>query len=155
MSREGRRPGLQLQHDGQAVDLRAWAQDILDRIAPYAELLDAHTGDAGHGAALAQQHGKIRDPDTTPSARLLAALRDSGQEFHDWTLAQSQGHWDALRARGLPADTLADYDAAAAASIAGQAALEAADRVSFEDYVAQFHAALGPAPDEPADCCGA
>ena len=145
VSREGRRPGLQLQHEGASVALSDWAQQILDGIEPYAQLLDAHSGDTGHAAALALQRTKVRDPEATPSARLLAALRETGQEFHDWTLAQSQRHWDALRARGLPADTLAAYDAAATASIAEQAAIEAADTISFEEYVARFQAALGPA----------
>ncbi|MBV2180745.1 MAG: glutamate--cysteine ligase [Castellaniella sp.] len=142
VAREGRRPGLVLQQDGQPIELRDWARQVLDRIAPYAELLDTHTDDHRHTAALAQQHGKVQDPDNTPSARLLAELRDSGQEFHDWALAQSQAHWKALRERGLPAGTLAAYDQAARDSIAEQAALEASDKESFEDYVTRFHAAL-------------
>ncbi|WP_368649424.1 glutamate--cysteine ligase [Castellaniella ginsengisoli] len=146
VSREGRRPGLLLQRDGCAVGLRDWAQEALDRIEPYARLLDAHSGDGSHVAALELQRAKAFDPELTPSARLLAALRDDGREFHDWTLAQSQAHWAALRQRGLPADTLAAYDAAAQASLAEQAAIEAADTISFEDYVARFHAALGDAP---------
>ncbi len=146
VSREGRRPGLLLQREGCAVSLRDWADEALDRIEPYARLLDAHSGDGGHMAALDAQRAKARDPQATPSARLLAALRDEGLEFHDWTLAQSRGHWDFLRARGLPPDTLAAYDAQARESIAEQAAIEAADTISFEDYVARFHAALGPDP---------
>ncbi len=146
VAREGRRPELLLQRDGCATSLRDWAEEALDRIEPYARLLDAHSGDGGHTAALDPQRAKARDPDATPSARLLAALREDGREFHDWTLAQSQTHWEFLRARGLPDDTLAAYDAAARKSIADQAAIEAADTIPFEDYVARFHAALGPAP---------
>jgi glutamate--cysteine ligase len=142
VAREGRRPGLRLMHEGQSVGLQDWADRILSSIAPYAELLDQHTGDRGHMATLDLQRHKVQDSSATPSARLLAALRDSGQEFHDWTLAQSQAHWAVLQARGLPADTLAAYDQAARDSLAEQAALEAADTESFEDYVARFHAAL-------------
>ncbi|WP_323018587.1 glutamate--cysteine ligase [Castellaniella sp.] len=142
VAREGRRPGLTLMHDEQTIGLQDWAQDILTRMTPYAELLDAHTDDTQHLSALQRQHAKVQDPEHTPSARLLTALRDSGQEFHDWTLAQSQAHWAALHARGLPGDTLAAYDQAAQDSLAEQAALEAADTESFEDYVARFHSAL-------------
>ncbi|WP_103035244.1 glutamate--cysteine ligase [Castellaniella caeni] len=142
VAREGRKPGLMLSHDGQPVSLSDWAGQILADIAPYAALLDQHTDDPHHRAALDAQRAKVADPAATPSARLLAALRDSGQEFHDWTLAQSQAHWAALQARGLPADTLAAFDQAAHASLAEQAALEASDTESFEDYVARFHAAL-------------
>ncbi|MGB6006534.1 MAG: glutamate--cysteine ligase [Castellaniella sp.] len=142
VAREGRRPGLRLMREGQAVELQDWADRILTGIAPYAELLDQRSGDARHMDTLDQQHQKVQKPDATPSARLLAALRDSGQEFHDWTLAQSQAHWAALQARGLQADTLAAYDQAAQDSLAEQAALEASDTEGFEDYVARFHAAL-------------
>ncbi|WP_322995667.1 glutamate--cysteine ligase [Castellaniella sp.] len=145
VAREGRRPGLMLQHDEQAIGLQDWAQDILQRITPYAALLDAHTDDPHHGAALQLQLAKTQDPALTPSARLLAALQDSGQEFHDWTLAQSQAHWAALQARGLPASTLAAYDRTAQASLAEQATLEAENTESFENYVARFHAALAKA----------
>jgi len=142
VAREGRRPGLTLKQDGQPIGLQAWAAQVLDRVAPYAELLDTHTADSQHAGALAVQAAKVLDPAATPSARLLAALRDSGQEFHDWTLAQSQAHWCALRARGLPADTAARYEQAARDSITEQAAIEASDHESFEDYVARFHSAL-------------
>ena len=45
--KEGRRPGLQLQRDGQAVDMKEWAAEMLEQIAPLAALLDqSHGGDA-------------------------------------------------------------------------------------------------------------
>ena len=80
---------------------------------------------------------------TQPPGQLLAHLRDHGQTFHDYTLAQSQAHWATLQAQPLAADTLQRLDQLAAASLAEQAELEASDDISFEEYVAQFEAALG------------
>lgn len=142
VAREGRRPGLQLDQDGKSIGLQDWAQNILARIEPYARLLDEHSGDTQHAAALQLQQAKAQDPEQTPSAHLLTALRDSGQEFHDWTLAQSKAHWAMLQDRQMPAETLAAYDQAARDSLAEQVTLEASDSESFEDYVARFHAAL-------------
>src|SRR5690606_37885922 len=120
--------------DGRETPLRDWGLEILERVRPYAALLDQAQGGEVHAAALEAQRAKVLDPEATPSARLLAQLRDSGAEFHDWTLRQSQAHWAALRARGLPPQTLAAYDEAARRSIDEQAALEASDTETFEEY---------------------
>ena len=53
--KEGRRPGLQLQRNGQPVDMKEWAAELLENIAPLAALLDqSHGGDA-HSNALDEQ----------------------------------------------------------------------------------------------------
>ncbi|HEX7385948.1 MAG TPA: glutamate--cysteine ligase [Castellaniella sp.] len=142
VAREGRRPGLELMRNGEPIALKEWAARALEHIAPYAQLLDETTGDTQHGAALAAQMTKVNQPEATPSARLLAALREEKQEFHDWTLKQSQAHWTALQARELSVQAEAAFDQAVRDSIAEQTQLEASDTISFEDYVARFHAAL-------------
>jgi len=146
VAREGRRPGLALVHDGRPAPLRDWGLDILDRIQPYAALLDEALGGDAHAAALEAQRAKVLDPEATPSACLLAHLRDGGLEFHDWTLRRSREHWATLQARPLTPQTLAAYDEAARRSIDEQAAIEASDTETFEQYVARFHAALDPQP---------
>ncbi len=142
VAREGRRPGLLLQRDNCISSLRDWAQETLEQMAPTAELLDTYSGDGQHLASLKRQSAKILDPNATPSGRLLAELKERGQEFHHYTLAQSTAHWDTLRAQPLAADTLQRLDRLAAVSLAKQAELEASDVVSFEEYVAEFEAAL-------------
>src|SRR5690606_22983954 len=74
--KEGRRPGLQLSHGGQPVGLQAWGLELLERIAPCAELLDAAHGDDLHRQALASQRAKLEDARLTPSARVLQSLRE-------------------------------------------------------------------------------
>uniref|UniRef100_UPI00333E2036 glutamate--cysteine ligase n=1 Tax=Castellaniella defragrans TaxID=75697 RepID=UPI00333E2036 len=146
VAREGRRPGLTLARDGHAMPLLDWGLEILARMRPYAALLDQALGGDTHAMALETQHPKLLDPETTPSARLLAQLRDNHAEFHDWSLRRSQEHWAALRARALTPQSLAAYDEAARRSIEAQAELEASDTETFEQYVARFQAALGPRP---------
>jgi gamma-glutamylcysteine synthetase len=74
--KEGRRPGLQLQRDGQPVDMKAWAAELLEQIAPLAALLDqSHGGDA-HSKAVDEQLAKIRDVSLTPSAKVLASMAE-------------------------------------------------------------------------------
>ncbi|MFU1922163.1 glutamate--cysteine ligase, partial [Klebsiella pneumoniae] len=57
--KEGRRPGLQLQRRGQPVELQVWANELLERIADTAALLDRARGGEAHAAALAAQRAKV------------------------------------------------------------------------------------------------
>jgi len=140
--KEGRRPGLQLDRDGQPIGLADWGGELLDLIAPYAELYDRALGGSAYAQALAQQRAKLADPALTPSARLLESLRASGQSFHDYSLEQSRRHGEALRAQPLPADHAAAYIEAARRSHDEQHRIERSDDVDFDTYVARYHAAL-------------
>ncbi|WP_312433921.1 glutamate--cysteine ligase [Achromobacter sp.] len=140
--KEGRKPGLTLDRDGQTIGLTQWGHELLDQIAPYAALYDSAVGGTAYGDALAAQRAKLDQPDTTPSARLLAELKDSGLSFHDYSLALSRKHADALRAQPLPADVATSYQQAAAESAAEQLRLEQSDTEDFDTYVTRYHAAL-------------
>ncbi|MFJ3464942.1 glutamate--cysteine ligase [Achromobacter spanius] len=140
--KEGRKPGLTLDRDGQTIGLAQWGHELLDQIAPYAALYDSAAGGTAYADALAAQRAKLDQPDTTPSARLLADLKDSGLSFHDYSLALSRKHADALRAQPLPADVATAYQQAAAQSAAEQLRLEQSDTEDFDTYVTRYHAAL-------------
>lgn len=79
--KEGRKPGLQLQRQGQAVDMQAWAVELLEKIAPLAALLDQSQGGDAHRQALDAQLAKVRDPSLTPSAQVLAAMAEHQESF--------------------------------------------------------------------------
>ena len=140
--KEGRKPGLMLDREGQPIGLAQWGHELLDQIAPYAALFDSAMGGSAYAEALAAQRAKLDQPDSTPSARLLASLTDSGLSFHDYSLDLSRKHADALRAQALPADLAAAYEQAAAQSTAEQLRLEQSDTEDFDTYVARYHAAL-------------
>lgn len=148
--KQGRQPGLMLDRDCTPIGLRQWGEELLDRIAPYAALYDQTEGGSAYAEALAAQRVKLADPESTPSARLLREVRESGLSFHDYTLRQSQAHADAMRAQALPAERQALYTQAVTQSIAAQTELEASDQVDFDTYVANYHAAL----KNPQSDCG-
>src|SRR3989338_3230060 len=89
--KEGRRPGLQLQRNGQPVTLQTWANELLEQIRPLAELLDQSQGHSQHVAALQAQQAKVADASLTPSAQVLAQLQQ-GLSFTEFALRQSKLH---------------------------------------------------------------
>jgi glutamate--cysteine ligase len=137
VARRGREPGLALERAGRSVPLPDWGAEILDGLQGICELLDAGNAKAPYQAALARQSDKLRDPELTPSARLLRELRDAGTGFADYTLAISAQH----RARLRDPDhrdplVQARFADEAAASREEQSAIESAQRGTFEEYLA-------------------
>jgi glutamate--cysteine ligase len=137
---EGRRPGLMLSRMGQSIALREWGLELLEQIAPVAELLDAEAGGDEHRRALAAQRDKLIEPEATPSARALEAIRAHGGSFVAFGLEQSRRHAEDFRARPLhPGERLA-FEAMAGATLAEQERMERGQSGSFDDYIRQYAA---------------
>ncbi|TEA79153.1 glutamate--cysteine ligase [Allopusillimonas ginsengisoli] len=140
--KEGRKPDLMLNNEGTPIALAEWSKHLLDRIAPYAELLDSAYGGTLYAAAVSAQAKKVANSELTPSARLLQDLRDSKLSLHDFTLQQSKAHRDTLCAQPLDAAVMQAYQQMASDSFAEQQRLKADDTEDFSSYVARYHAAL-------------
>jgi glutamate--cysteine ligase len=131
-----------VQRDGRAVSLHDWGAELLDQLAGICELLDAGDPARRYQRALARQSDKLRDQELTPAARLLRDLRRSGSGFAEYarTVAEQQ-RARLLDPAGHDPAVLAGLAAEAAESRVEQAALERADRGSFDEYLAHT---LGP-----------
>jgi glutamate--cysteine ligase len=140
--REGRKPGLMLSRAGNPVTLTEWAHDLLKQMQPCAQALAEATGDTRYLDALALQQVKIDQPQLTPSARVLEALQTSKQGFQTFAFNQSKLHMSALKSAGLLPGEQNQAAMQRQTSIDAQNALEAQQCMSFEEYVAQFNAAL-------------
>ncbi|MER0836444.1 glutamate--cysteine ligase, partial [Pseudomonas aeruginosa] len=139
--KEGRRPGLQLQRNGQPVALTEWASELIEQFTPIAELLDkAHGGDA-YRHALQVQQAKIDDPSLTPSAQVLKALQQ-GESFRDFALRQSVAHAEDFRSRPLAAEQQESFEQLARTSLAEQVELESAEPGDFDTFVAAYQASI-------------
>ena len=134
----GREPGLRLRHNRQDVELRAWADEALEAMQSVAEILDGCEPDRRYSSALALQRGVAADPDRTPSARMLREMRDNRESFFDFALRKSIEHRDAHLARPLTPDCDNYFREIAARSLVDQQAIEAADTMSFEEYLERY-----------------
>ena len=106
-----------------------------------AELLDHGDPARPYSSALAWQAAKIEDVSLTPSARLLPELETSGGSFFDLALRMSRLHKEYFLALHAPnVDRQAEFRAEADESLRAQASIEAADRINFEQYLAEYAA---------------
>jgi len=135
---QGRLPGLRLLDGGKEVPLRVWAGEILSAMAPLCVVLDETTGGTRYCSALAAQRDKVEDPALTPSARMLAEMRNNGEGFHDFAWRQSREHQTYFATRSLNEARVGDWDREAGESIERQKRLETEDSQSFDDFLEAY-----------------
>lgn len=141
--KEGRRPGLQLSRNDTTVDLKAWANEMLDTIRPICELLDASHGTDEHVKSLDAQRAKVADASLTPSAQVLAAMTEHKEGFTAFSLRQSQIHAEDFRSRPLSAEEQSRFETTARESLAEQAELEQTEeKVDFDTFVGAYQASI-------------
>jgi glutamate--cysteine ligase len=140
VARRGREPGLTLWRDGARVPMREWARELLDSMAGICELLDAGDPARPYSQALATQAAKIEDVALTPSARLMTELT-AGESFFDLALRMSAAHKAYFLDLYPPnEERLKEFAEEAQQSLTAQRSIEAADRGTFEEYLAQYFA---------------
>lgn len=140
VAQHGRDPGLRLDAGGGSRGVRDWGLEIVGAMAPLCELLDAD-GDGSYAAALALQHEKILDPGLTPSARILKDMRTSGESFFEFATRLSRGHREYfLQLPELKGERAAQFEREVIESLDRQRAIEQADNISFEEFLARYFA---------------
>jgi len=134
----GREPGLTLNRDGASVAMVDWAEELLAGCAAIATLIDQQNNNEDHAFALDCQRKKIADPDCTPSARILAQMRDQSIPFFRFSMNASLAHSGYYADHPLSDTKLAEFKALAAKSIAEQQAMEAAETETFEEFLEHY-----------------
>ena len=131
----GREPGLMLERDGREVGLVDWGLEIVAQCAPIAAALDAAHHTKLYSEALAAAFVGLKNPETLPSARVLAAMaKDHDNSFVKFARAQSEKTRAALLALPFSDEQQAKFEALTRQSIAEQKKIEEADSMPFELY---------------------
>ncbi|WP_339806648.1 glutamate--cysteine ligase [uncultured Marinobacter sp.] len=135
----GRASDLMLEWGGASVALSDAARQVVDDLAPLAELLDSWQQGNRYGNALAVQQEKLANPELLPSQRVMDAMSATGQGHREWTLELSRQHQQSLRAAAPGATSLAAFEQMSRDSLAEQARMEAEPQPEFgvflEDYL--------------------
>ena len=135
----GREPGIRLERGDRAVTLLEWGAEILAALAPAAQRMDALHGGHDYADALASAEATLLEPDTAPSARVLAEMAASHDDSYiGFTRARSLQTREAILALPFATATRARYEAATQASVDEQKRIEANDSLPFEIYRQQY-----------------
>ena len=135
----GRQPSLQLLVHNREQPLRALAHELFDDMAPFAVMLDTAYGGQRYQEAMQDLRQRIDQPERTPSAQVLEAIKQHGGYFN-FAFEMSKTHTHSLQASALPAATLSEFKASVQASLVAQQQLDAAAQEPFGDFVAAYFA---------------
>ncbi len=102
------------------------------------ELLDATHPQRPYSVTLKEQQVKLEDVAQTPSARLLHDLLESGESFTALVLRMSRAHQQSMLALPRNQARWREFEVEAEESLQAQRSLEAAQRGSFEEYLAAY-----------------
>ena len=140
-ARRGRDPQLRLRRDGVEISLADWANQILDAVSDIAALIDQAESSDSYSSAVAVAREMVAEPDATPSARVLEALRTENCSFFEFALNASVGHRDYFRSITVLSDSRREELLREAhESIVRQQDVEAADEISIDEYLARYFA---------------
>ncbi len=135
----GREPGLQLHNHGNEVNLGEWAHSILDSVSACAQALDkAHDSDS-YENVVKLMRDRVRNPELTPSATMLATLREQNLSYYDYMMNCAREQAQYYAQKPLSDDELKAANQTAQQSLADQQAIENADTVDFDHYLGAYY----------------
>jgi glutamate--cysteine ligase len=103
-------------------------------------LLDEDKPETPYTKALGIQQEIVQDPDRTPSARVLAEMRKSGESFFHFAKRISQQHQDYFKALPANPERMQFFKQEAWKSLHRQQEMEASDPLSFDEYLRRYFA---------------
>ena len=136
----GRDPELRLQRLGRDLLLRDWALELLTAMEGISAALEAGHPERGYGTSLARQQETARDPDRTPSARMLREMRETGEGFHAFAKRMSLQHQHYFMTLPEDPEVSARFEAQARQSLETQQELESRTQAPFDVFLAEYFA---------------
>src|SRR3989442_3869021 len=130
----GREPGLRLTRGSKEIELTEWGSEELADCGPIALALDRANGGSAYREAPAAAVAALADADSTPSARVLQAMKAYDNSYVRFVLAQSRAHRDTILKLPLAPEVAERFARLAEESLAEQRRIEASDTVPFETY---------------------
>lgn len=134
----GRDPHLMLNRNGKRISLKNWAAEITEAMTGACALLDSGHEDKPYTNALAMQAEKIKDPDRTPSARMLAEMRGQNEGFFHFALRMSQQHQAYFQKLPLNPTRESEFIQQAKQSWERQRELETTEKEPFAVYLQRY-----------------
>ncbi len=145
VAHRGRAPGLELQRfegadaAAESMLLSDWASELLQQMQPVAALLDKIHEDETYSQALADQHELVKDPELTPSARMLAEMRANQDEgFFYFAQRKAEEHREYFLKRQLSDELQQQFARMATESLQKQQQIEIEDKIDIDTFLERY-----------------
>ena len=140
VAHKGRQPGLDLKRGGEKISLQDWATELINKMKGVARLLDTANYCEDYFSSVKSQIASVFDPDLTPSARMLAEMREFDVGFFHHAQRMSKHHARYYRSHPLADEAVLRFEDMARESLRQQRQIEARDNISFDEYLENYFA---------------
>lgn len=134
----GRQPGLMLEEDDGEISLQDWMARLFDALGSIALLFDHHNGGTSYQECLDELRPMVNNPDATYSGKLMAILQGNNIDNTPFGVAQAKKFREEFSESEYSVLSQAALQEKALKSLAEQQAIEDADTVSIDEYLAQY-----------------
>ncbi|MCE2571407.1 glutamate--cysteine ligase [Motilimonas eburnea] len=135
---EGRKPGLKLEISREEMTIPEWGEKLLEEWQQVAAMLDRDNQSQAFSQALNELAPCFADPNLTLSGQLLQQLQQRNIDNGAFAMELAKQYQQTLLAGDYQYWTEQDFIDAKLASERDQAAIEAADTMSFDAFLAQY-----------------
>jgi len=135
----GRHPDLCLTVRNSCVPIKEIAENMLNEIAPFAQLLDSSYETDEHSQVIKQLLGQLDNLDTTFSGRIVKDIEQRKDGFFSYALEKSNEHRQLFLNDPLHGERLEHYKLAAKESHQRKTQMEKDDKISFEKFLEAYY----------------
>jgi len=138
VAHQGRKPGLMLKRGDEKISFQAWASELCHQMKDVADLLDNANYCENYFSSVKSQIATVMDPALTPSARMLAQMKEHKEEFFHHAKRMSTHHYQYYKKRSLSDDKIKFFEDMVTASFEKQKQIENEDTEDFDDYLKKY-----------------
>ena len=135
----GRDPNLTLLQGDSEIPLREWGKSLLDQIRPVAELLDTANQTDRYSKAFGTMNTRLADDSSTPAATVLREMKLNNETYYAMAMRKACEHRAYFQASPPDDAAMKNYQTVATKSLKEQAAIEASDTLSFEEFLSAYY----------------
>ncbi|MET0103941.1 MAG: glutamate--cysteine ligase [Sedimenticola sp.] len=138
VAHKGRQPGLTLGRCDEKISLQDWAVELCHQMVSVANLLDSANFCENYSSSVKSQIAAVHDPERTPSARMLAEMREREEGFYHLAKRMSQHHCQYYKNIILPDNKIDFFNQMTNDSVVKQLLMESEDTLSFDSYLVNY-----------------
>lgn len=134
----GRDPAVSLRLDGKERMLQDWALEVLGAIEEVCSFIDTLSATTAYRSSWEVQQRKVLDPDTTPSAQILARMKGSQLSYYRLIDSLANKHQREFLETPLSGDRIDRFEEMSRKSLQMQEELERSETQSFEQHLDDY-----------------
>jgi glutamate--cysteine ligase len=138
VAHQGRKPGLDLHRGEEKISLQDWASELCNRMKGVAGLLDRANHCENYFSSVKSQIASIFDPELTPSARMIAEMKDNDIGFFHHAQSMSKRHYKYYKNQPLSEEKIHSFEEMTKRSLQEQKKAEEQDSVSFDEFLENY-----------------